>query len=82
MSESKTSTIGGFEINHSYMIIWAILLGLTLIEVLIPEMSMTPNGPKELMGITISRTAAILSLVGLAITKTYCVAIIFLCASS
>jgi hypothetical protein len=74
MSESKTYEIAGFEINRSYMVIWAILLGLTLVEVFIPEMSMTPNGPKSLFGISFSRTVAILSLVGLAIVKTYCVA--------
>lgn len=72
--EAKTKTIAGIEFNVTYMVVWAVLLGLTLIEVLIPEMSMTPNGAKEMFGISMSRSASVLSLIGLAVLKTYCVA--------
>ena len=73
-SHAKTKTIAGIELNVSYMVIWAILLGLTLIEVLIPEMSVGPNGAKDLFGITMPRTACVVLLILLAIVKTYCVA--------
>jgi hypothetical protein len=53
MAQSKTIQVGGLELNRLYMIIWAVLLGLTLVEVAIPEMAMNPNGPKDLAGITI-----------------------------
>jgi len=74
MAQSKTIQVGGLELNRLYMIIWAVLLGLTLVEVAIPEMAMTPNGPKDLAGITISRSMSISLLILLATAKTICVA--------
>lgn len=61
MSGGKTTTIGGVTLNIQYMIIWAVLLGLTLFEVVIPEVG-------------ISRTAGVLALISVAIAKTYLVA--------
>ncbi len=74
MAHSGTKTIAGIEFNITYMVVWAVLLGLTLIEVAIPEMSVTPNGEKSLFGVTMTRNASILLLIGLAVAKTYCVA--------
>lgn len=83
MAHDNTRTIGGVEINVSYMIIWAVLLGLTFIEVFIPEMAVGPNGPKpgglldDLFGRDMDffgRNVAVALLVVLAIAKTYCVA--------
>lgn len=67
---SKTKVVGGIEWNVQYMIIWAVLLGLTLVEVFIPEMTQ----PKAMIGISLPRWAGVLSLISLAIIKTYCVA--------
>ena len=74
MAHDRTFTLGGIEFNFIYMVVWAGLLLLTLIEVLIPEMSVGPNGPKELFGITMGRGLSVLLLIGLAVAKTYCVA--------
>ena len=76
MSHDKTVTLAGVELNVSYVIIWAVLLGLTLVEVFIPEMAMGPNGPREhgSFPTLFSRNLAIGLLVVLAVAKTYCVA--------
>jgi cytochrome c oxidase subunit 4 len=60
-ANAKTFTIGNVKFNTQYMIIWAALLLLTLVEVAIPE-------------IAIPRTWGVLSLISLAIAKTYLVA--------
>ena len=52
--------MGGIEFNLIYVVVWAGLLLLTLIEVLIPEMSVGPNGPKEMFGISMSRSLSVL----------------------
>lgn len=70
MSHDKTKVIGGIEWNIPYMIVWAALLGLTLVEVLIPEMS----GQKSLAGLSFSRSVGVFLLIALAAIKTYCVA--------
>ncbi len=67
---SKTKTVAGIEWNVQYMIIWAALLLLTVIEVFIPEMV----GPKSLFGLSISRGIGVFSLIALACVKTYLVA--------
>ncbi len=76
MAHDKTRTIGGIELNVSYMIIWAVLLGLTLVEVFIPEMAHGPTGPREnsIFDPVFSRNLSIVLLIALAIAKTYCVA--------
>ncbi len=61
MAGGKTTTIGGVTLNVQYMLIWAARLILTLIEVAIPE-------------VDIPRSAGVLSLISLAIAKTYLVA--------
>lgn len=70
MSHDKTKTLMGIEWNVPYMMIWAALLGLTLIEVFIPEMS----GQKTMMGINFSRSIGVFMLIALATIKTYLVA--------
>jgi len=69
-SNAKTWNIAGVEFNAPYMMVWAALLFLTLVEVAIPEMS----GQKELLGISMSRGISVMLLIGLAVAKTYLVA--------
>lgn len=70
MSSTNIKNIGGIDWNVQYMVIWAALLGFTLIEVFIPEMS----GTHEMFGIQLPRTVGIVSLITLATIKTFLVA--------
>lgn len=70
MSHDKTKVVGGIEWNIPYMLVWVALLTLTLVEVLIPEMS----GEKSLAGISLSRSIGVFLLISLAAVKTYFVA--------
>lgn len=70
MSTANMKTVAGIEWNVQYMVIWGALLGLTLIEVFIPEMS----GAKTMFGINLPRTFGIVSLIALATVKTFLVA--------
>ena len=76
-AESRTLHLGPIELNLSYMIIWGVLLLLTVIEVLIPEMSVAPTGKKDLFGLSpnfaFPRSISVLLLVMLAVVKTGCV---------
>jgi hypothetical protein len=70
MSSANMKKVAGIEWNVQYMVVWAVLLCLTLIEVFIPEMS----GAKTMFGINLPRSVGVVSLIVLATIKTYCVA--------
>ena len=70
MAHDKTKVVGGIEWNVPYMMVWAALLALTVIEVFVPEMS----GDKKMLGIQMSRSLGVFLLIALATIKTYFVA--------
>ncbi len=71
-SNAKTKVIAGIEWNVTYMIVWAALVGLTVIEVFIPEIAVSPTDPEGKA--MLSRNAGVILLIALAVAKTFCVA--------
>jgi heme/copper-type cytochrome/quinol oxidase subunit 4 len=71
MAHGKSFTVMGVELDRNYMMVWVALLVLTIVEVIVPELSLIP-GVAE--GAALPRTVEVLSLIGLALIKTYCVA--------
>jgi len=67
MAHKEAKWYGVFHVQ--YMVIWAVLLILTVVEVYIPEPTLIPIGIEEF-----PRTFVILSLIGLALVKTLLVA--------
>ena len=66
-SEKEMFTVAGIPMKKGYMVIWAVLLILTVVEVIVPE--------PQLIGLeAFPRLAVILSLFGLALIKTVLVA--------
>ncbi len=67
MAHKEAKWVANDILHLQYMVIWAVLLVLTVVEVIIPEPS--------LVGLeAFPRTFVILSLIGLALTKTILVA--------
>lgn len=68
MAHKEAKWYGVFHVQ--YMVIWAVLLILTIVEVYIPEPTLIPAFGIE----AFPRTFVILSLIGLALVKTVLVA--------
>ena len=68
MAHKEAKWFAGDVLHFQYMVIWAVLLILTVVEVIIPEPTLIG------MDYHFSRTFVILSLIGVALVKTILVA--------